>query len=326
MFDQQQNPRLYFYRHNRQVNQIQGTSALSLLVAEELALAQLRHEQGSTHTTALATDTNHSVFEAVKASGTPHRIAYLPYGFCPQSPHLPGLPGFNGEMPDPMTGHYLLGAGYRMYNTVLMRFHSPDSWSPFGEGGLSSYGYVQGDPINNSDPSGHVKKFSYSGPGRLLGKKTLYFESLEDGNRVGNLDMHGDVELVSFDGQTLNGRELKSALIKKNIELADLDQFRIISCHSADGDMSVGRLFANATGLKTIAFAGRVYPTDMKLQPTKGNDKVNLENYSLATTNSFHKSHPEYKHFKYSPTIFTPEEVQNKNKNKNKNKNIRTQT
>jgi hypothetical protein len=49
----------------------------------------------------------------------------------------------------------LLGNGYRAYNPRLMRFHSPDSWSPFGGGGLNAYMYCVGDPVNRSDPTGH---------------------------------------------------------------------------------------------------------------------------------------------------------------------------
>jgi RHS repeat-associated protein len=69
---------------------------------------------------------------------------------------LLSLLGFNGERPDPVTGHYLLGNGYRAFNPVLLRFNSPDSWSPFGEGGLNSYAYCLGDPINRYDPDGHT--------------------------------------------------------------------------------------------------------------------------------------------------------------------------
>jgi len=36
-----------------------------------------------------------------------------------------------------------------------MRFNSPDSWSPFGEGGPNAYMYCGADPINRSDPTGH---------------------------------------------------------------------------------------------------------------------------------------------------------------------------
>jgi RHS repeat-associated protein len=63
--------------------------------------------------------------------------------------------GFNGERPDPLTGHYLLGNGYRAFNPVLMRFNSPDSLSPFGKGGLNAYAYALGNPVDRVDPTGH---------------------------------------------------------------------------------------------------------------------------------------------------------------------------
>jgi RHS repeat-associated protein len=66
------------------------------------------------------------------------------------------LLGFAGERPDLVTGHYPLGNGYRSYNPVLMRFNQPDSLSPFGEGGVNAYAYCQGDPVNRSDPTGHM--------------------------------------------------------------------------------------------------------------------------------------------------------------------------
>ncbi|WP_371916346.1 RHS repeat-associated core domain-containing protein [Pseudomonas sp. QTF5] len=86
----------------------------------------------------------------------PHALAYTPYGHRPPESGLLSLLGFNGERPDPVTGHYLLGNGYRAFNPVLMRFNSPDSWSPFGVGGLNAYAYCEGDPINRRDPTGHI--------------------------------------------------------------------------------------------------------------------------------------------------------------------------
>ncbi|WP_247256760.1 RHS repeat-associated core domain-containing protein [Pseudomonas moorei] len=64
--------------------------------------------------------------------------------------------GFNGQLREARLGWYLLGNGYRAYNTRLMRFHSPDSWSPFGGGGLNAYMYCVGDPVNRVDPTGHM--------------------------------------------------------------------------------------------------------------------------------------------------------------------------
>jgi RHS repeat-associated protein len=67
-----------------------------------------------------------------------------------------GLPGFNGERTDPASGTYHLGNGYRAYNPVLMRFNCPDNLSPFGAGGINPYSYCAGDPVNYTDPSGHI--------------------------------------------------------------------------------------------------------------------------------------------------------------------------
>lgn len=79
-------------------------------------------------------------------------LSYAPYGY--RSGHV-GLLGFNGERTDRITGHYLLGNGYRAFNPILMRFNSPDSVSPFGRGGLNAYSYCMGDPINLVDGDGH---------------------------------------------------------------------------------------------------------------------------------------------------------------------------
>jgi hypothetical protein len=40
-----------------------------------------------------------------------------------------------------------------------MRFNSPDSLSPFGEGGMNAYAYCSGDPVNREDRTGHIPHF-----------------------------------------------------------------------------------------------------------------------------------------------------------------------
>ncbi|KAB0497475.1 RHS repeat-associated core domain-containing protein [Pseudomonas vancouverensis] len=111
----------------------------------------------SRNTILMATDQQRSVLNTLHASGI-NAVAYSPYGHRPPGNGLLSLIGFNGELPEPLTGHYLLGNGYRAFNPVLMRFNSPDTWSPFGDGGLNAYMYCAGDPVNRADPTGHMFK------------------------------------------------------------------------------------------------------------------------------------------------------------------------
>ena len=110
----------------------------------------------SRKTILLATDQQQSVLNALAANQL-SPTAYTPYGHRPRENGLLSLLGFNGELLDRVTGHYHLGKGYRQFNPVLMRFNSPDSWSPFGIGGLNAYAYCAGDPVNSRDPTGHFK-------------------------------------------------------------------------------------------------------------------------------------------------------------------------
>lgn len=121
-----------------------------------------RQPQGSTRSPApdiafsrtllLATDLQQSILAELDRSG-PSRLAYTAYGSQSQrtaGTHL----GFNGQLKERPTGWYHLGNGHRVYNPVLMRFHSPDRLSPFDKGGVNAYAYCKGDPINFEDPTG----------------------------------------------------------------------------------------------------------------------------------------------------------------------------
>ncbi|MFJ4384679.1 RHS repeat-associated core domain-containing protein [Pseudomonas sp. NPDC089408] len=88
---------------------------------------------------------------------------YTPYGH--HTIESGGWLAFAGEADSLVPHCYLLGNGKRAYDTVLMRFHSPDSFSPFGRGGINTYAYCQGDPINNVDRDGHS-------PSRIVGQST----------------------------------------------------------------------------------------------------------------------------------------------------------
>lgn len=105
-------------------------------------------------TVLLAVDLKNSVLAEVDAGNT-NRIAYSPYGHQSAQQEVASQLGFNGERRETTPGWYFLGNGYRVYNPRLMRFHSPDNMSPFGKGGLNAYMYCGGEPVMNSDPTGH---------------------------------------------------------------------------------------------------------------------------------------------------------------------------
>ncbi|WP_203649433.1 RHS repeat-associated core domain-containing protein [Pseudomonas sp. RtIB026] len=116
--------------------------------------------------TLLAVAQQRSTLTRVNPCCSLQSVAYSPYGYHPE---LTISLGFNGERLEPITGHYLLGNGYRAFNPVLMRFSSPDSLSPFARGGLNAYAYCLGDPVNHRDPSGHtIKRYFVSAFERLL--------------------------------------------------------------------------------------------------------------------------------------------------------------
>ncbi|MBH1968175.1 MAG: RHS repeat-associated core domain-containing protein [Pseudomonadales bacterium] len=144
-----------FYCKRRLITKIQGEAQYSLFQQNDKLLALQQIHRGSADTTLLAADQKQSVLLAVGSTLLPP-FAYTPFGHRSPQTVLLHMIGFNGECPDPMTGHYLLGNGYRAYNPVLMRFNSPDSWSPFGEGGINPYAAFKSDPINQVDPTGHA--------------------------------------------------------------------------------------------------------------------------------------------------------------------------
>lgn len=141
-----------FYRDEKLIAVQKGDSKVSYIANEHGYWGQSVQEGGSTETQLWAADGNQSIL-AFLNSHKPDQInhqEYTPYGFGSTTSI-----GFNGQWRDPVTGWYHLGNGYRVYNPVLMRFHTPDPWCPFTSGEINPYAYCQGDPINRDDPSGH---------------------------------------------------------------------------------------------------------------------------------------------------------------------------
>jgi RHS repeat-associated protein len=144
-----------FYCKSRLATEIQDTVRHCIFQYDDHLLAQQQSQGAIFNTTLMATDHQRSILNAHDGN-RPDPVAYTPYGHRTSENGLLSLLGFNGERRDSLTGHYHLGNGYRQFNPVLMRFNSPDRWSPFKEGGLNAYAYCEGDPRNRVDPTGHA--------------------------------------------------------------------------------------------------------------------------------------------------------------------------
>ncbi|WP_081032983.1 RHS repeat-associated core domain-containing protein [Pseudomonas coronafaciens] len=181
----------FFYQKNRLAAQIQGQIQHTLLRTDQHLLAQRRTENSQSDCALLATDQQLSVIAAQGVA-----FAYTPYGQRHPSAGPMNLPGFAGQRVDPVTGHYLLGNGYRAFNPVLMRFNSPDSFSPFGEGGLNAYAYCAGDPVNRIDSNGHIFEFAKPVLRKMRIIKSPSRVARAESKRLAKIDKHYD-EMIS---------------------------------------------------------------------------------------------------------------------------------
>ncbi|KAJ7192348.1 hypothetical protein GGX14DRAFT_380251 [Mycena pura] len=152
------------YRGDTLIATTDGDSQVSYACTGNTYWGKTTAQSGQTTETELwSSDFHQSVLATLTAGEVAHQ-QYTPYGFGASGSSA----GFNGQWRDPVTGWYHLGNGYRVYNPVLMRFHTPDSWSPFTSKEINAYGYCLGDPINLIDPSGHFSIFGIHFGGRDL--------------------------------------------------------------------------------------------------------------------------------------------------------------
>jgi RHS repeat-associated protein len=144
--------RLFYQNANLSVEQ-GDNQARSIMRLGRLPIAELLTKTYSSSACLLATTQNFSVFRTYELEIS-QPLNYSAYGGTEVAP--PTL-SYLGENLDISSKLYLLGNGHRPYSTSLMRFLAPDSHSPFMMGGINSYCYCAGDPINFFDPSGKVR-------------------------------------------------------------------------------------------------------------------------------------------------------------------------
>lgn len=260
-------------------------------------------------TTLLATSITQSVITTVNTDKVTARC-YSPFGFLSTDDSIDASVAFNGAYHEPATHIYLLGNGYRAFNPVLMRFHSPDSFSPFGEGGLNAYVYVENDPANRIDPSGHLdlnpaklwrrafkgSKHGYALYGLpndampveasiynikevgLFGQQGFWFSDYYKGDKTLFINAHGGKGHIALaPGRHIDATRFVELLKSEKILQGNYKRINLLSCHLAEGGTnSFAQEVHNLTGLKIKAYETDIY---YHLWPGKlSNIVYNLEN------------------------------------------------
>lgn len=297
----------YFYQHTGMTTLLAPDNQLSVLRPGLRPVALITDNCHQKTVSLPCCDFQLSCLSLIQASAVT-ATCYAPYGHSSSPPAV----AFHGEHPDANNGNYLLGTGYRALNPALRRFNSPDNLSPFGHGGINAYAFVSGDPINYSDPSGHVRGLAHlhvpgktntrNDPGltvfthkRFTGKKTLYVIA------------HGSGSQAVVGGKKLANSELFNKIHEAVPNLNGYEGFVMNICTSADINpatgTSLGQDFANRFKLKGTAYHGNV-KGNLNLTPTPKGVSVD---YEVHKKNHLRPGDPGYDNFNYRPAVMTPD-------------------
>ncbi|WP_458130953.1 RHS repeat-associated core domain-containing protein [Pseudomonas sp. R3-41] len=265
-----------FHRGDRVATEVADDVVHSVFEAQGALLGQQTANGGGQETTLIAHDDKRSTLLSLRANETePQATAYSVFGYSPIDKASHRVLGFNGERYDKNSGFYLLGNGYRAFNTVLMRFNSPDNQSPFGDGGINAYAYCTGDPVNRTDPSGHSWMSPFKGIGNLFWRQKSILKPV------------GDYTAVKLGGGTgkIYGRNSishKYARLSKNRKFSEKTALEL--ANNIDLDMVARReahINAKVAGLLTSRrqqALTRKVDTFMSNDPKIAKLRVELEN------------------------------------------------
>jgi len=246
---------------------------------------------------------------------------------------------FNGQWRESPSRSYLLGNGYRNYNPILRRFDRPDSWSPFGKGGLNAYAYCGADPVNQIDPSGHLPELIRRLGRHLgIGKKAPLHNAMTDIKQLGPgltafADNPGGGWRINFlahspspaQGANLTSNNrlgvegLTSLFNKGGGNFDDFDSVRLLVCYSAaGGKKSYASRLAQHLGKPVKGYRKKVFvsvaPAEIDTMIREGSEKVSSQNGKIVYNpgievykqNILSTQHPEYRNFSYLPRTFNP--------------------
>lgn len=292
----------FFYQGIHQHTCIDGSITRAVLRHGEQLLA-LQQTGLLPRTSLIPTDVANSVSEHESRS-----IAYSPYGHA----ELPSLNfGFKGERRDTVTGHYHLGNGYRAYNPVLMRFHSPDRDSPFDRGGLNPYVFVMNDPVNLRDPSGHGPigpgkiAFTYEGwAARVKDLAVFWTSDLSSPTGLAlNIYGHGTVGKIQISpGKLMSGTAMLDMVgTELGIDVSG-HSVHMISCHSATrpigGGLSMIEQVMSRTQSSVTGYQG----------PVHVRENYTPEQYAIeiVESNTFEPGSRNHEVFRYNPVKIAP--------------------
>ncbi|CRI57684.1 RHS repeat-associated core domain-containing protein [Pseudomonas sp. CCOS 191] len=227
---------------------------------------------------------------------------YTPYGDAPKSSL--GQVKFNGGRLERVTGHYLLGNGYRAFNPFLQRFNSPDSLSPFEDGGLNAYVFALNDPINRVDPTGHV-----SGKPLLDRDGVIAIANRTWRGKRLTLLAHGLAGVVKVKKQTLNAEQFYNYLNLQGINLDSYSQIHLVICHSASSKTPSSVPFAQqlADYSQTSIMAYADQPTYVTTY-SPNSEKMSLKVLKTDTRYRYRETHNMKNEgsFSYEPRNFEP--------------------
>nr|WP_314533300.1 RHS repeat-associated core domain-containing protein [uncultured Pseudomonas sp.] len=254
-----------FYCKSRLATEITGALSCSVFQCGKQLLAQQSGGDGS-DVKLVATDQQRSVLSILDVNRS-NPLAYSPYGHLPTENGLLSLLGFNGERRDSITGHYLLGNGYRAFSPVIMRFNSPDSLSPFATGGINPYVYCSGDPVNFTDPSGHFGEWLFKRvKGFLVGvpRNVPVKNSLEGLNFDAFQEVTRYLSRVDMDNLALTSRQLnKNSLDAGVSNLKQYLNFKVITRNPVKDQLSSSRTL-------TVHVQSAVGPEAVTVYPLNG--------------------------------------------------------